>query len=176
MAKSLKVLDLIGMDNIAAHEAELTSYALEKLNQVKGVTVFGQSDPKTASTRLGVIPFKIGNLPNGKVAAILSTEFGIGVRNGCFCAHPYVTYLMNMPENEIEKFRTEVLDGDRRNMPGVVRISFGMYNTTEEIDYATAAISTIAKAKYEGSYRQEKSTGEYFAVGWEPDLSRFFSL
>lgn len=176
MAKSIQILTSIGMDAIAAHETQLTSYALKKLNGINGVTVLGDSDPAAAATRLGVIPFKVKGMPNAKVAAILSTEHGIGVRSGCFCAHPYVTYLLNVPEAEVERFRTEVIAGDRSHMPGVVRASFGMYNTEAEVDRFAYALRDISQGNYQGTYRQQKSSGDYYAVGWEPDLNRFFKL
>lgn len=176
MAKALKTLDQIGMDKVAQHEADLTGYALGKLRRIKGLTILGDDNPLTTSSRLGVIPFMLDGLSNGKVAAILSTEYGIGVRSGCFCAHPYVTRLLNVPEDEIEKFRTEVISGDRRHMPGVVRVSFGMYNTKAEVDDLVGALGDIANRRYQGNYRQEKKTGDYYAEGWEPNLDRFFSL
>ncbi len=176
MAKSLQTLTEIGMDKIASHEVMLTTYALQKMNKVQDVTVLGDNDSSASASRLGVIPFKIKGVTNAKVAAILSTEYGIGVRNGCFCAHPYVTQLLNMPEKEIENFRNEVLAGDRTHMPGVVRVSFGMYNNKGEIDRLAEALADIANGRYQGVYHQEKSTGEYYAEGWEPNLSRFFSL
>lgn len=176
MAKAIKTLSAIGMDKISEHEARLTAYALGKMNKIKGVTILGQRNPKGAPKRLGVIPFKIGGISNGKVAAILSTEYGIGVRSGCFCAHPYVTQLLELPKAEIERFRSEVLSGDRTHMPGVVRISFGMYNTEKEVDSLCEALADITSGNYKGNYRQEKSTGDYYAQGWEPDLERYFSL
>jgi cysteine desulfurase/selenocysteine lyase len=175
-ASALKALEKIGMDNIAAHEAELTSYALTKLNKIPEVTIFGSNDPMFAAKRLGVIPFRLEGFKNGLVAAILSTEYGIGVRNGCFCAHPYVTHLLNVSRKDLEKFRSEVLAGDKSKMPGVARISFGMYNTEAEVDIVADALSKIAQKKYTGIYKQEKSSGDFYALGWEPNLDRFFSL
>ncbi len=176
MARSLKILSKIGMDQIAAHEADITSYMLEKLNSISAVTILGDDNPSNASNRLGVIPFKVKNMPNGLVAAILSAEWGIGVRNGCFCAHPYVTQLLNVPTKEIERFRKEVISGDKSHMPGVVRASFGMYNTKQEVDVFAKAVEMIASGKIAGTYTQEISTGDYYASGWEPDLKQFFSL
>lgn len=176
MASALKLLQQIGMDQIAAHEAELTSYALTRLGKIDGVKILGDNHPDSVSSRLGVIPFKIKGIPNAKVAAILSAEYGIGVRNGCFCAHPYVTKLLDVPDMEVERFRQEVLAGDRSHMPGVVRVSFGMYNTEAEVDQLVSAVQDIAAGRFQGTYYQEKSTGNYYASGWEPDLSRFFSL
>jgi cysteine desulfurase/selenocysteine lyase len=176
LAKSLQMLNEIGLDQIASHEAELTQYALNKLTKLDGLKVYGDKIPSRSSRRLGVIPFAVPGLANGLVAAILSTEWGIGVRNGCFCAHPYVTHLMKVPKLELDKFRDEVVAGDRSNMPGVVRVSFGMYNTTDEVDVLAEALRAIVKRQYKGNYRQDKSTGDFYALGWEPQLSRFFSL
>lgn len=176
MAKALKILSAITMPKIVEHETIMTSYALQELNKIEGVEIIGDNDPARADKRLGVIPFKIVGVPDGLVAAILSTEWGIGVRNGCFCAHPYVTQLLNLSDKEIVTFRDEVIAGDRSQIPGVVRVSFGMYNKTEEIDVLTSALKDITEGKHKGQYRQNKSTGDYSAVGWEPNLSKYFTI
>ncbi len=69
-----------------------------------------------------------------------------------------------------------MIAGDRRHMPGVVRVSFGMYNTKSEVDTLAEALSDIAQGNYKGTYKQQKSTGDYYALGWEPQIGRFFSL
>jgi cysteine desulfurase / selenocysteine lyase len=176
LAKSLQILTEIGMSAVAEHEAELTNYALGRLTPIKSLKLYGETEPSQASNRLGVIPFALRGLPNGLVAAILSTEYGIGVRNGCFCAHPYVTHLMKVTPSELIRFRDEVVAGDRSNMPGVVRISFGMYNTKDEIDVLAEALRAISRGEFKGTYQQDKSRGDFYAVGWEPNLGRFFSL
>ncbi len=176
MAKSVQILSSIGLDKIAEHEARLTKYTLNNMNKIDGITILGDNDPERSSFRLGVIPFKLHGISNGKVAAILSTEYGIGVRSGCFCAHPYVTQLLDMPKSDIERFRREVKSGDRTRMPGVVRVSFGMYNNETEVDWLCEALRDITAGKYKGKYRQEKSTGDYYAEGWEPRLEHLFSL
>jgi len=176
LAKALQTLASISMRQISAHEAELTSYALAKLNKIADIEVLGDKNPANAEFRLGVIPFKVNKLASGLAAAILSTEYGIGVRSGCFCAHPYVTGLLDLPSEDIEKFRGEVIAGDRSHMPGVIRISFGMYNTKEEIDVLASALEQIVKGNYYQNYNIDKSTGDYHAAGWEPRLDTAFSL
>ncbi|HZP55151.1 MAG TPA: aminotransferase class V-fold PLP-dependent enzyme [Candidatus Saccharimonadales bacterium] len=170
LASSLRFLSKYGMNVVARHEAELTNYALNKLAQISGIEIFGDSDPETASKRLGVIPFKVKGLKHSLVAAILGTEWGIGVRSGCFCAHPYVTRLLNLNNLEVSKFAGEVLHGNKSSMPGLVRVSFGMYNTPEEVDYLTHALKLISAGKYQGKYAQDKATGEYLAAGWRPKV------
>lgn len=173
LAASLRFLSKIGMSNVAQHETELTAYALEKLNQIDEVEIFGDTDPQMAHKRLGVIPFRVKGLKHSLIAAILGTEWGIGVRSGCFCAHPYVTRLLNMNQQEVDKFGQEVLHGDKSSMPGLVRISFGMYNTKEEVDYLIKALNVIVPGDYKGKYTQDVKTGEFRAEGWHPKVSFF---
>lgn len=176
MAAAIKLMKSVGMEAIAAHEAELTTYALQKLATISNLEIYGDNNPDTASKRLGVIPFNIKGLSHFLVAAILSAEWGIGVRNGCFCAHPYLLHLMRVAEVESEKVRQNILNNDRREMPGLVRISFGIYNTTEEIDILAEALSQIAAGNYSGRYVQDRVSGEFEPEGWSFDPGKYFSL
>jgi len=126
--------------------------------------------------RLGVITFNVEGHPHALVAAILSTEFAIGVRNGCFCAHPYLMHLLGMSSAEAADVRTSILGGDGRAMPGMVRISFGLYNTIADVDAFVDALEAIARSEFAGVYTQDEATGEYSAVGFAPDLAAHFRL
>lgn len=175
-ASALKALASIGLETIAEHEINLTSYTLEKLSKIPAVKVYGDKNPATANKRLGVISFNVGSLHHSLVAAILGAEWGIGVRDGCFCAHPYVMFLLGMNDQGVEDFRREVMSDDRRHMPGMVRVSFGIYNTKEEVDVLVDALEQIAAGAYEGTYEQNKTSGEFRAHDWNPDFSNYFSL
>src|SRR5581483_4814590 len=111
---------------------------------------------------LSVIPFKLNNYSHGLVAAILGTEWGIGVRSGCFCAHPYITRLLGMNHQAVADFGHSVIHGDKSAMPGLVRLSFGVYNTNQEIDYLAEALAQISRGNFKGRYQQNKRTGDYF--------------
>jgi selenocysteine lyase/cysteine desulfurase len=163
-------LEAIGMPAVAQHEAELTAYALEKLRTVPGVRLFGDTDPGRAAERLGVIPFQVEGISHFKVAAVLGYEFGIGVRSGCFCAHPYVLRLLGIDRERAEAVRKSILSGDRRQMPGMTRLSFGLYNTTEEIDRLLEALAIVAAGTFKGRYMQEPASGEFHPDGWAPDF------
>lgn len=176
LAASIRSLRQIGMQAIADHEAELTSYTLERMREVEGLRIFGDPDPAAAGTRLGVIPFNVGDLSHFLVAAILGTEHGIGVRNGCFCAHPYLLHLLGVSDDKAREVREHILTRQKGEMPGMVRVSFGMYNTVDEVDVLIGALCDIADGKIRGEYVQDISTGEYHAKGWAPDLSPFFKL
>lgn len=175
LAAALQALQRIGMDRVARHETELTAYALARLAEIDGLRIYGEAEPVRAAHRLGVITFNLAGLSHFLVAAVLATEFGIGVRNGCFCAHPYLVRLLGLSPDQVRQVRADMQAGDRTAMPGMVRISFGAYNTFEEIDRAVEALKTIARRDYRGRYVQDPASGEYSALGWSPAPVTFFA-
>jgi len=176
LAAAIKVLKAIGMDAIAQHEAELTAYALSKLRTIDALRIYGQTGTDVATDHLGVIPLTVQGMSHFHVAAILSAEWAIGVRNGCFCAHPYSLHLLDLPEEALRRLRSDIMTEDRRNMPGMVRISFGMYNTRDEVDVLAEALGQIAKGRYQGRYKQDLRSGEFHAAGWKPSFAEYFEL
>lgn len=110
-----------GLANIKKNEERLTSYAMERLAEVGGVTVYG---PKSAAGRVGVISLNILDLNPQKAGHILDEKYGIMVRTGLHCApcaHKTIGTI------------------DR----GTVRISFGYYNTEKDIDYFVDAVNDL---------------------------------
>ncbi len=138
--------------------------------------ILGSNDPQDAPHRLGVIAFNIGDLPHALTAAILNHEGGIGVRNGCFCAHPYLKLLMNISDEEAERMEAAILAGDRSQIPGAVRVSFGIYNTREEIDHLITVLQEIAQRNWKGEYSLNKTTGAYELKGYQPHFEKYFQL
>ncbi|MCX7976748.1 MAG: aminotransferase class V-fold PLP-dependent enzyme, partial [Bellilinea sp.] len=176
MAAAAAQLGRIGMQTVAAHEAELTAYALQRLQSIPGIQIYGDKHPDHADQRLGVIPINLPNISHFLVAAILGYEYGIGVRNGCFCAHPYLLHLLGFSEEQAEQIRRQMISGDRRNAPGMVRISFGLYNSTADIDRLIEALQAICKGEYSGRYQQNQTTGEFHPIGWQADYEQYFSF
>lgn len=176
MAAAAAQLRAIGMEAVAEHEAELTAYALEQLRAIPGLTIYGDANPENARQRLGVIPINLAGVSHYLLAAILGHEFGIGVRNGCFCAHPYMLYLLGVGQDEAEEVRAAIVRGDRRDVPGMVRISFGLYNTFEDIDRLVSALQAVAAGRYQGKYRQNIASGEFVPAGWEIDFEEHFTF
>lgn len=80
LAKAIKELQAIGLDIIQKHETKLTRYALQKLSDVHGLELYGDTEPQHAAARLGVIPFTLTGVPPHLVAAVLGYEWGIGDR------------------------------------------------------------------------------------------------
>ena len=96
---------------------------------------------------------------------MLGTEFGVGVRNGCFCAHPYLTHLLGLTQGEGQQIRVRIAAGDRTAMPGMVRVSFGSYNTFDEVDALAEALGAIARGEYRGTYTHDRASGGVVRAG-----------
>jgi selenocysteine lyase/cysteine desulfurase len=143
LAAAMRALQGTGLDAIAEHEAAMTAYALRRLRQVPGLRLYGCGDPARAPRRLGVIPFNLHGLPHEQVAALLADEHGIGLRNGCFCAHPYVAHLLGLSAQQVQQLRPRA-ERSRDGMPGLLRASLAMYNTAEEVDHLVAALTAIS--------------------------------
>src|SRR3990172_286101 len=171
MAVAAEALLQGGMDSLAEHEAELVALALKRLGAIEGIRIYGESDPAQFGERVGVIPFSLQGTSHFLVAAILGYEAGIGVRSGCFCAHPYVVHLLQLDAEEAVSWRTQLLAGDRSNMPGMVRMSFGCYNTEADVERLAEMLERIARADYLGDYQLDSSSGEYTPAGYEDPLA-----
>lgn len=166
MAASMRILSAVGMDALAEHEKDLTRHILQRFQEIDGLHVIGSPDPERLDDRLGVIAFNLEGFHHSQIAAILAYEAGIGVRNGCFCAHPYILHLMQVNEQVYNAFRTRVLVGDRSQLPGLVRASFGCYNTKEEIDTLVEWLQRIQRGDYRGEYTLNPHSGSYAPRGW----------
>ncbi|HBM79490.1 MAG: aminotransferase class V-fold PLP-dependent enzyme [Clostridiales bacterium] len=147
LCEAIKTLNMIGMDRIHEYETSITRYTLERLKVIPGVKVYG--DISGRCKRVGVIPFNIEGMHHSKVAEILSHEAGIAVRDGCFCAQPYVQKLLNTKDEEIQKY---LKDPDMLRA-GMVRISFGFYNNVREID---VFLDMLRKIVYNMEYYSKK--------------------
>lgn len=165
LAAACLALEQIGLETIAAHEAALTAYALDKLARVPGLWLYGDPDPDGAAGRLGVLPFCLDGYDPHLVAAMLSYEYGIAVRSGSFCAQPYVRRLL-----ESERTGCEV------GQLGLIRASFGLYSTVEDVDRLVAALRAIAAGDYDGLYERDPAAGGFRPIGWSAAPSELFRL
>jgi cysteine desulfurase / selenocysteine lyase len=172
LAAALQFLSEVGMDAIAAHEADLTRYALTCLMTVPGVKVFGSLDTAHTERRAGVIPFALEGIVHGKAAAILGFEGGVGVRDGCFCAHPYILRLLGVTDEEYRRFRERVIHHNRANLPGLLRMSFGCYSNTADVDRLVEMLERVVRGDYCGNYGVHERSGSYYPQGFEPESVR----
>jgi selenocysteine lyase/cysteine desulfurase len=176
MAVAARVLMDVGMDQVAAHEQELVKYTLERLGAMKGITIYGETDPARASEKVGAIPFNMEGVSHFLVAAILGYEAGVGVRSGCFCAHPYVVHLLKLSDKEAATWRGQLLGGDKSSMPGMIRMSFGCYNNIDDIDRLLEMLERIAAGNYQGDYQLDISSGEYLPANYHEPIADYLPL
>ncbi len=176
LAKAIDMFETIGWERIIGHEAELTAYALRRLAEIPKVILYGDRDPNGAADRLGVISFSVEGVPHSLVAAVLNFEYGIGVRSGCFCAHTYVKCLLKVSDEDARDMEKEILARDRTRLPGTVRVSFGLYNSNDEVDRLMDALTNIAEGRVAGEYILDKERGEYAPRGYDPDFTKYFKL
>lgn len=115
---AIDYLESIGMDDIAAHEHELLSYATERMAEIKGLRIIGTAAHKTA-----VLSFTLDGIHPHDIGTILN-EDGIAVRTGHHCAQPVM-----------ERFK----------VPATSRASFAFYNTRSEVDALIAGIRNVQK-------------------------------
>jgi selenocysteine lyase/cysteine desulfurase len=166
-------LEHIGWDAIGAHERELSSRLRGKLAALDGVRVLG---PGLDTDTLAIATFVVEGMPHALVAARLSAEYGIGVRHGCFCAHPYVIRLLGLSREEIDRYRAAVLQGDHRTIPGAVRASCSISTTSSDVDALVAAVARLAKDAADGTappipYDQDVRTGDFWPRSGTPGWS-----
>lgn len=118
LAKALDYVSAIGLEQIAAHEHELTTYAMQRLGEIEGMRFLGEAAHKSS-----VISFLVGNIHPFDMGTLLD-RLGIAVRTGHHCAEPLMR---------------------RLGIEGTVRASFAMYNTKEEIDALVAGVDRVRK-------------------------------
>jgi hypothetical protein len=84
--------------------------------------------------------------------------------------------LLGLSREDATEVRRRMMAGDKSEMPGLIRASFGLYNTIEDMDTLLDALSHISRGEYRGKYMQDRATGEYSPVGWQPDFNDYFEL
>lgn len=160
----------IGFEAIVSHDTALGKHLREGIASIKGVRLLGP-DPNVAT--LPVASFVIEGIPHALVAARLSAEYGIGVRNGCFCAHPYLVRLLGLSALEVDRFRADARNHIRSSLPGAVRASTGLSNSHEEVEALLMALTKIAASTSTPiTYRMDPVSGEYWPDGFDrPDAA-----
>jgi selenocysteine lyase/cysteine desulfurase len=160
LGAACRALTALGMDAVAGHERRLAARLRAGLAQVPGLATLGLwDDPRL--DRVGVASFTLAGFRHPLLAAILSAEHAIGVRNGCFCAHPLIVHLLGIGPDEVARLGRELRGGRRPPLPGAVRASLGLGTTEEDVDRLTGALAAIAADGPALVYRQVAGRDEY---------------
>jgi selenocysteine lyase/cysteine desulfurase len=132
-------LSEIGLDWVRAHELELLEYAETRLRAIPGVRMLGNVP---LDRKLGVMSFNIDGLHHDSASRILNENYGVATRNGCFCAHPYLTRLLGC--TDAEAVRRKVAAGEATELPGAVRATIGIFNNHDDLDKLLGAVAELA--------------------------------
>ena len=165
LAAACRRLRECGMETIAAHEQALARRLWHGLEDVPGLRTLRLWP--SAAERVGLATFTLEGHPHARLAAILSAEHAIGVRHGCFCAHPLISELLGLSGGEVARLGAELRAGRRPQLPGAVRASTGLGTTPADIDRLIDALRAITGPGPRWSYRYVTEFDEY-----EPSRAR----
>src|SRR5215210_3598958 len=165
LAAACRRLQRLGMETIAAHERGLAERLRDGLRAVPGLRTLRLWP---TAERVGVATFTLEGHPAPLLAAILSCEHAIGVRHGCFCAHPLMTRLLDIPDAEVARLGAELRAGRRPPLPGAVRASIGLGTTPADIDRLIGALQELAVTGPRWRYRHVSELDEYEPVSRAP--------
>ena len=179
LGASIHILETIGMDLILKEDLNIIQYAMNHLKKINEVYIYGDTNTKLCP-RAGTIAFNILNMDHGLVASVLNDYFNIAVRNECFCAHPYVEQMLQVTHSkELDECesRDNHLTWKMEPWMGMVRVSFGIYNSTQDVDKLIDALHTIIKQKdkFKDNYLIDKN-GDYRHKSFHFSSTDFFSL
>ena len=163
LAAAARTLADTGMSAVAEHERQLLQHLSNRLSELPALQPLRLWDDSVAD-RVGVCTFTVEGLPHALVAAALSAEHGIGVRHGCFCAHPYISHLLGVTMADAQAIRERLRRGEHRDIPGAVRASFGVCTTARDIDCLADALCAITTMGPRLQYREDPATGDYVVV------------
>ena len=155
---AIDALGQIGWPALIGHDRGIARSLRRGLASITGVHLLG---PGPDAETLPVAAFTVQGVPHALVAARLAAEEGIGVRHGCFCAHPYLMRLLGLGREEVHRYRDQVRRGDRSAMPGAVRASAGINTTGDDVQRLLAAVARVAAEAPPVPYDQDPHTGDY---------------
>ncbi len=158
------VLATVGMERIAEHERDLLARLEARLSGMRQVQLLRLWDGPSVD-RLGVVTFSVEGMHHALVAAALSAEHAVGVRHGCFCAHPYITHLLGIDAVAADSVRNSLRRGERAGIPGAVRASFGIGTSERDVDAFVTALAELLDRGPRLEYSQDDQTGDFLPVG-----------
>ncbi len=156
---AMDALGAIGWAEIVEHDRHIAGVLRDGLASIPNVRLLG---PRLGEETLPVATFAVEGVPHALVAARLAAEDAIGVRHGCFCAHPYLVRLLGLSRDDVLDFRAAVGRGDRSQLPGAVRTSAAINTTEDDVERLLAAVARVASGdKPPIGYYLDVTTGDF---------------
>ena len=155
MAEAMRVLKEVGFDAISEHEKVLNRRLIEGLKKFDKVIIYG--DYENIDDRVGVVTFNFEDINSYVLAQQLSNTGAVATRRGAFCAHPYVWRMMGISDEEAANYEN-CMD---RNTPGMIRVSFGIYNNEAEVDKFLEILGSILEESRQATLLDAEAIPEY---------------
>ena len=154
MGRAMEILKEIGFDAIEEHDRRLLRRMIDGLKKFENIEIYG--DTENTEDRVGVVSFNFPDINSFFLAEKLTELGGVATRRGAFCAHPYVWRLLGIPDSALSQFE----DCGESGTPGMIRVSFGVYNTEEEVDEFLEVLAKALPAAKAYVAELMKETGE----------------
>ncbi|MFE1232417.1 aminotransferase class V-fold PLP-dependent enzyme [Streptomyces sp. NPDC058745] len=152
IASACKALTEAGFDSLVAREQHLIATVragLAEVPEVRVLSLFGDDSP-----RVGVISFVVEGWNSSHFAAALSAEYGIGVRDGLFCAHPLVRTLLGSDPQDVGECGAPEAEPGERSL-NAIRVSFGAGTPDEHVERFVGAVRELVRDGAQWKYRTE---------------------
>ncbi|MBQ9036960.1 MAG: aminotransferase class V-fold PLP-dependent enzyme [Erysipelotrichaceae bacterium] len=155
MAKAMEVLKEVGFDAISKHEQVLNRRLIDGLKTIDNIIIYG--DTENIDDRVGVVTFNFEDINSFVLATELTNTGAVATRRGAFCAHPYVWRMMGISDEQAATFENCI----DRNTPGMIRVSFGIYNNEEEVDRFIEILKSVVDKAREQTLLDSEAIAEY---------------
>jgi len=167
LGSSLTTLEAIGMQRVWEHELVLTRRVIAGLSSIPNVTVLADNDVDQ-TLRAGVISFTAEDLHHAKVSAALSDYFNIATRDGCFCAHPYIKSLRDLPDMV---HGAEAIWKNKSSIILAERATVGVYTNRHDVERLIAGVTWVVsnQDRINAEYTVDDHGQAYRLDGWGVD-------
>lgn len=149
--EAIRILSECGWEAMAHREMNLMRMLLQGMKQIDGIRLYGGADDGVS-----LVSFTLDGMDHRMVSRILSYEDGIAVRSGMFCAHPYVTRLLGISDEQLAYIKQH----RDAPLPGMVRASLSFYNTEEEVERLLKLMRRISKHRREYTKKYQQMTDD----------------
>ncbi len=162
IALSIKLKELMGVNNILKREHELNTIIFDRLSTIKNLTILAPEH----TDRLSVISFYIEQAHYNLVVKLLNDRFGIQTRGGCSCAGTYGHYLLHVDQLTSKAIEQKILEGCLMERPGWVRMSMHPTMTNAEVEFICNAIEAVAHnfKEWEKDYTYNAIKNEFIHI------------
>jgi selenocysteine lyase/cysteine desulfurase len=167
-ALAIGLKEQMEVENIKNREKELLDLCFDKLQEIKGLTILGD----TKVDRIGCVSFIVEDIHYNLIVRLLNDRFGIQVRGGWSCASTYAHYLFDITAEKSKEFTSELLQKNQSNKPGWVRLSLHPIMTNKELLFICNAVQEVVlhHKEWQKDYSHNSATNEFESIVHEENI------